>query len=46
MYLCGENGIKRKLLTYRTPQQNGVVERNNKMIQEAHTGVDGLASAV
>jgi transposase InsO family protein len=29
MEFCEYHGIKRKLLSTRTPQQNGVVERNN-----------------
>ena len=31
---CEKNGIKRELLAPKTPQQNGVVERKNRMIQE------------
>jgi transposase InsO family protein len=34
MEFCREHGIKRKLSISRTPQQNGVVERKNKTIQE------------
>jgi len=32
--LCEKHGIKRQLSTPRTPQQNGVVERKNRTIQE------------
>jgi transposase InsO family protein len=32
--LCSKHGIKRQLSTTRTPQQNGVVERKNKMVHE------------
>jgi transposase InsO family protein len=31
---CEEHGIKRQFSTARTPQQNGVVERKNKTVQE------------
>ena len=31
---CEENGILYKFSTLRTPQQNGVVERKNKSLQE------------
>ena len=31
---CDENRIKRQFSTARTPQQNGVVERKNRTIQE------------
>jgi transposase InsO family protein len=31
---CEAHGIKRKYETIRTPQQNGVVERRNKHVQE------------
>jgi transposase InsO family protein len=34
MDFCGEHAIKRQFSTTRTPQQNGVVERKNKTIQE------------
>jgi transposase InsO family protein len=34
MDLCGEHGIKRQFSAARTPQQNGVVERKNKIVQE------------
>jgi hypothetical protein len=34
MEFYSENGIKRKLLVARTPQQNGVFEINNRIIQE------------
>ena len=31
---CEKNGIKKKFSTPKTPQQNGVVERKNWVIQE------------
>jgi transposase InsO family protein len=31
---CSEHGIKRQFSVARTPQQNGVVERKNKTVQE------------
>ena len=31
---CNENGIKKEFSTPKTPQQNGVVERKNRVIQE------------
>jgi len=31
---CEEHGIKREFSTTKTPQQNGVVERMNKMVQQ------------
>ena len=31
---CEKNGIKKEFLAPKTPQQNGVVERNNRVIQE------------
>ena len=31
---CNENGIKRQFSTAETPQQNGVVERKNRTVQE------------
>ena len=31
---CEKNGIKREFSTPKTPQQNGVVERKNRVIQE------------
>jgi len=31
---CEENGILHNFSTPRTPQQNGVVERKNKSLQE------------
>jgi hypothetical protein len=34
MDFCSEHGIKRQLSVARTPQQNGVVERKNKIVQE------------
>jgi transposase InsO family protein len=34
MDYCNMHGIKRKLCVARTPQQNGVVERKNKTLQE------------
>jgi transposase InsO family protein len=34
MELCNENGIKRQFSTARTSQQNGVVERKNRKVQE------------
>jgi hypothetical protein len=34
MEFCSEHGIKRKFSVARTPQQNGVVERKNKTVQE------------
>ena len=30
---CEKNGIKKEFLAPKTPQQNGVVERNNRVIQ-------------
>ncbi len=30
---CEEHGIRREFSTTRTPQQNGVVERMNRMVQ-------------
>ena len=30
---CNEHGIKREFLAPKTPQQNGVVERKNRVIQ-------------
>jgi transposase InsO family protein len=33
-YFCEERGIKRQFSTARKPQQNGVVERKNKSVQE------------
>ena len=32
--LCKENGIKRQLTVWKTPQHNGVVERMNRSIAE------------
>ena len=32
---CENHGIKRQFSTAKTPQQNGVVERKNKIVQEA-----------
>ena len=32
---CEKHGIKRKFSTTKTPQQNGVVERKNRTVQEA-----------
>jgi transposase InsO family protein len=32
--LCSEHGIKRQFSTAMTPQQNGVVERKNRSVQE------------
>jgi hypothetical protein len=34
MDYCSSHGIKRKFFISRTPQQNGVVERKNKTVQE------------
>jgi transposase InsO family protein len=34
MEFCNEHGIKMQLSIARTPQQNEVVERNNKTLQE------------
>jgi transposase InsO family protein len=34
MYFCGEHGIKIQLSAAKTPQQNGVVERKNIIVQE------------
>jgi hypothetical protein len=34
MDYCSNHGIKRKLSVSRTPQQNGVVERKNRTVQE------------
>jgi transposase InsO family protein len=34
MDYCNNHGIKRQFFVARTPQQNGVVERKNKTIQE------------
>ena len=34
MDYCSNHGIKRQLFVARTPQQNGVVERKNKTVQE------------
>jgi hypothetical protein len=34
MDYCSSHGIKRQFFVPRTPQQNGVVERKNKTIQE------------
>ena len=31
---CKKNGIKKEFLAPRTPQQNGVVEKKNRVIQE------------
>ena len=31
---CAKNGIKREFLAPKTPQQNEVVERKNRVIQE------------
>ena len=31
---CNEHGIKKEFLAPKTPQQNGVVERKNRVIQE------------
>ena len=33
--LCRDSGIKRELTTPYNPQQNGVVERKNRMIMQA-----------
>ena len=35
---CEKNGIKKEFLAPKTPQQNGVVERKNRVIQEMTTG--------
>ena len=32
---CKENGIKRKLSSHRTPEQNGIAERRNRSVVEA-----------
>ena len=32
---CEDHGIKRQFSTAKTPQQNGVVERKNRTVQEA-----------
>ena len=34
MDYCNNNGIKRQFFVTRTPQQNGVVERKNRTVQE------------
>jgi transposase InsO family protein len=34
MYYCSNHGIKRQFSIARTPQQNGVVERKNMIVQE------------
>jgi transposase InsO family protein len=34
MDYCNNHGIKRKFSIARTPQQNGVVERKNMIVQE------------
>jgi transposase InsO family protein len=34
MDFCGKHGIKRKFSATRKPQQNGVVERKNKIVKE------------
>jgi transposase InsO family protein len=34
MDYCSRHGIKRKFFVARTPQQNGVVERKNRTVQE------------
>ena len=34
MYFCNKHAIKRKFYVSRTPQQNGVFERKNKILQE------------
>jgi transposase InsO family protein len=34
MEYCSNHGIKRQFFATRTPQQNGVVERKNKIVQE------------
>jgi transposase InsO family protein len=34
MEYCSNHGIKRKFFVARTPQQNGVVERKNRTVQE------------
>ena len=34
MEFCSKHGIKRQFFVARTPQQNGVVERKNRTIQE------------
>ena len=31
---CGENGISHNFSTLRTPQQNGIVERRNRILKE------------
>ena len=32
---CEDHGIKRQFSAAKTPQQNGVVERKNRIVQEA-----------
>jgi hypothetical protein len=34
MEYCSSHGIKRQFFVSRTPQQNGVVERKNMIVQE------------
>jgi transposase InsO family protein len=34
MDFCSKHGIKRKFFVSRTPQQNGVIQRKNKIVQE------------
>jgi transposase InsO family protein len=34
MFYCSNHGIKRKFYVAKTPQQNGVVERKNRTVQE------------
>jgi hypothetical protein len=34
MDYCNKHGMKRKFSVARTPQQNGVFERNNMIVQE------------
>jgi transposase InsO family protein len=34
MDYCSSDGIKRKFFIARTPQQNGIVERKNMIVQE------------
>ena len=34
MDYCNNHGIKRQFSIARTPQQNGVIERKNKTVQE------------
>jgi transposase InsO family protein len=36
MYYCNIHGVKRKFLIARTPQNNGVVEKKNKTVQEIY----------